>query len=58
MLVPISFVNENLETAYDQGVEIAPYGKNELGIRNICRVEIPPSHPLLIATFKQLLIEK
>ena len=58
MLVPISFVNENLETAYDQGVEIAPYGKNELGIRNICRVEIPPSHPLLIATFKQLLTAK
>ncbi|MFA5045188.1 MAG: ferrochelatase [Paludibacter sp.] len=55
MLVPISFVNENLETAYDQGIEIVPYGKNELGIKNICRVEIPPSHPLLIAVFKQLL---
>ncbi len=55
MLVPISFVNENLETAYDQGIEIVPYGINELGIKNICRVEIPPSHPLLIAVFKQLL---
>jgi len=58
MLVPISFVNENLETAYDQGIEIAPYGKEELGFKHICRVEIPASHPLLIATFKQLLIEK
>ena len=55
MLVPISFVNENLETAYDQGIEIIPYGKNELEIKNICRVEIPASHPLLIATFKQIL---
>ena len=57
MLIPISFVNENLETAYDQGIEIAPYGKNELGIKKICRVEIPASHPLLIAVFKQLLAE-
>ena len=57
ILVPISFVNENLETAYDQDVEIIPYGKDELGIKNICRVEIPQSHPLLIATFKQLLTE-
>jgi len=57
MLIPISFVNENLETAYDQGIEIAPFGKNELGIKNICRVEIPQSHPLLIAVFKQLLAE-
>jgi len=55
MLVPVSFVNENLETAYDQGIEIVPYGKNELGIQHICRVEIPSSHPLLIAAFKQLL---
>lgn len=55
MLVPISFVNENLETAYDQGIVIIPYGKNELEIKNICRVEIPASHPLLIATFKQIL---
>jgi protoporphyrin/coproporphyrin ferrochelatase len=55
MLVPISFLNENLETAYDQGIEIVPYGKNELGINNICRVEIPASHPSLIAIFKQLL---
>ena len=55
MLVPISFVNENLETAYDQGIEIVPYGKQELGFNHICRVEIPTSHPLLIATFKELL---
>ncbi|MEI8087424.1 MAG: ferrochelatase [Paludibacter sp.] len=57
ILVPISFVNENLETAYDQGIEIIPYGKNELHIKNICRATIPYSHPLLIATFKQLLTE-
>lgn len=55
MLVPISFVNENLETAYDQGCEIVPYGQNELKFQYICRVEIPASHPQLIATFINLL---
>lgn len=55
MLVPISFTNENLETAYDQGCEIMPYGKDELGFQYICRVEIPASHPELIATLKNLL---
>lgn len=55
MLVPISFTNENLETAYDQGCEIVPYGQNELGFQYICRVEIPASHPELIAILKNLL---
>ena len=55
MLVPISFTNENLETAYDQGCEIVPYGQNELKFQYICRVEIPASHPQLIATFMNLL---
>ncbi|MDD3078486.1 MAG: ferrochelatase [Paludibacter sp.] len=58
MLVPISFVTENLETAYDQGIEIIPYAKNELNIQNISRVEIPNSHPLLISMLKKLITEK
>lgn len=57
ILVPISFINENLETLYDQDVEIIPYGKNELGIKNISRAHIPSTHPLLIETFKNLLID-
>ena len=52
MLVPISFTNENLETAYDQGCEIVPYGKDELGFQYICRVKIPASHPELIEILK------
>lgn len=57
ILIPISFVNENLETLFDQDVEIIPFGKTELNIKNICRVNIPGTHPLLIETFKNLLIE-
>lgn len=58
VLVPISFINENLETAYDQDIEIIPYAKNELGIKKICRVSLPQTHPLLISTFCHLLKEE
>jgi ferrochelatase len=57
ILVPISFINENLETLFDLDVEIIPYAKNELNIKNICRINIPTTHPLLIEMFKNLLIE-
>jgi len=57
VLVPISFINENLETLYDLDTEIIPYGKNTLGFNNICRVNIPVTHPMLIETFKKLVIE-
>lgn len=57
LLIPISFINENLETLFDLDVEIIPYGKNELNIKNICRVNIPKTHSLLIDTFKNLINE-
>ena len=57
ILVPISFINENLETLYDQDIEIIPYANNELGIKHITRAHIPHSHPLLIDTLKDLLEE-
>ena len=56
IMVPISFINENLETLYDLDVEIIPYAK-ELGIKEICRVQLPPTHPLLIDTFKQIITQ-
>lgn len=57
LIIPISFINENLETLYDLDVEIIPYGKNELNIKNIYRVNIPKTHALLINTFKNLMNE-
>lgn len=56
VIVPISFISENLETLYDLDLDIIPYGKNELKIKNICRVKIPGSHPLLIQTLKDIII--
>jgi len=57
LIVPISFINENLETLFDLDIEIIPYGKNVLNIKNICRVDIPKTHSLLIDTFKNIITE-
>jgi len=57
VVVPISFVNENLETLFDLDTEIIPYGKNKLNITKLCRTMIPKSHPLLIETLKKLIIK-
>ncbi len=54
VIVPVSFVNENLETLYDLDLEIIPYGKKELNIEKLCRVHIPETHHLLIESFKDL----
>ncbi len=48
IIVPISFVSENLETLYDLDRDIIPYAKNELGISTISRVKIPEAHDLFI----------
>ena len=48
VIVPISFVNENLETLYDIDREIIPYAKNELQITAISRVKIPEGNDLFI----------
>lgn len=41
VIVPISFVNENIETLYDVDKVIIPFAKKELGINHISRVRIP-----------------
>lgn len=48
VIIPISFVNENLETLFDIDHEIIPNAKKELGIKNISRVEIPVADELFI----------
>jgi ferrochelatase len=48
VIIPISFVNENLETLYDIDKVIIPYALNELGIKHISRVNIPEADELFI----------
>ena len=52
IVVPLSFVNENLETRFDLDAELIPYAKNKLKIKKICRVEIPASDATLVKMFK------
>jgi ferrochelatase len=57
IIIPISFVNENLETLYDIDKEIIPYAKKELGIESISRVKIPEANEMFIQLLADL-IEK
>lgn len=57
VVIPISFINENLETKYDLDHEIIPYSEKETGIRNICRLTIPESNDLLIKMFYEFIIQ-
>ena len=54
IIIPISFVNENLETLYDIDRVIIPYAKNELGIESISRVNIPEANELFIQLLADL----
>lgn len=54
ILIPISFVNENLETLYDIDREIIPYAQNKLGIESISRVKIPEANELFIQLLADL----
>ena len=58
LIIPISFITENLETLYDLDRDIIPFGKDVLKIKNLCRVVIPPSHPLLIKALKESIINE
>ncbi len=55
IVVPLSFINENLETRYDLDTELIPYGLNTLGIKNICRVTLPDSNPYLVKMFREFI---
>lgn len=58
VVVPLSFINENLETRYDLDTELIPFGKNDLNISNICRVEIPVSDRILVEMFNNFILKK
>ena len=55
IIVPLSFINENLETRYDLDIELVPMGLDELGITDICRIEIPESDPHLVKMFYEFI---
>jgi ferrochelatase len=54
VVVPVSFVSENLETLYDLDHDIIPFAKNELGIASVSRVTIPEAHDLFILLLADL----
>ena len=56
IIVPFSFINENLETKYDLDTEIIPYAINKLGIKDICRIHIPASDSNLVEMFSKFIL--
>lgn len=48
VLIPISFVHENLETMYDLDKDIIPFAKETLGFAHVSRVNLPESDPELV----------
>ncbi len=57
ILIPISFVHENLETLYDLDQDIVPFAINALGFTNVSRVHLPDSDPLLISMLADLIFK-
>jgi len=54
VLIPISFIHENLETRYDMDWDILPYAKEVLQYKNVTRVQLPDADPLLIGMLADL----
>ena len=57
VMIPISFINENLETKYDLDHVIIPCSEKKTGIKNICRLSIPESDDRLIKMFYEFIIQ-
>jgi len=55
IIVPISFVNENLETLYDLDHDIIPFGKSKLGIKNLSRIKIPDADDRFIELLSNII---
>ncbi len=56
IIIPISFVNENLETLYDIDKIIVPFASNKLGIKSISRVRIPEGDENFIKLLNHLIV--
>lgn len=58
VLIPISFVHENLETMYDLDQDIVPFALNTLGFKHVSRINLPESDPNLVKMLADLIFEK
>lgn len=58
VLIPISFVHENLETRFDLDLELLPYAKEVLGFSNVSRVQLPEADPLFISMLAEIVQKK
>ena len=54
VLIPISFVQENLETLYDLDRDILPYAKKTLGFSQVSRVNLPEVDPILVEMLAEM----
>ncbi len=54
VMIPISFVHENLETMYDLDLDIVPYALNTLGYGHVSRIHLPESDPQLVILLASL----
>lgn len=54
ILIPISFVHENLETRYDLDKELIPFATDILGFSNVTRVQLPEADPLFVSMLADL----
>ena len=54
VLIPISFVHENLETLYDLDRDIVPYAMETLGFTHVSRVNLPEVDPNLVKLLSEL----
>jgi protoporphyrin/coproporphyrin ferrochelatase len=57
VLIPISFVHENLETLYDLDHDIIPYAMGTLGFSHVSRVKLPESDPQLVEMLADLVLK-
>ncbi len=58
VVIPISFVHENLETLYDLDRELIPYARKSLGFKEVSRVILPLADPLFVALLVDLVHKK
>lgn len=55
IIIPVSFINENLETRYDLDFDIIPFAKEQLNIKHIYKAAIPDAHPLMIELLEDII---
>jgi len=57
VLIPISFIHENLETLYDLDKDIVPYAMDILGFQHVSRVNLPETDPILVSMLAELIVD-